>query len=606
MSSSSPFDKIQTTGNITVNAGAGNFTLSSGSSSIGSQLLSTGTITITANNLVWDSTAQVGGTGTGTGSANTVIIQPTSNTTIGLVGGSGILQIVSGSLSIVHAANVQIGNSASGLMTIGNGTTWTPPSTFATSSLTLDAVGITQTASNPVNLQTSGTGTLTMDAFTGTLTLNSSLLVGNSGGTTGTINLIADSMAFNAGTQVGGTGAGTGFAQYTIVRPYTNTQVINLAGGSSGLILSSSMASGIRSTNLRIGSSANTGGIVIAGAWTPGTNFNGGSLTLDTGGSITESAALTLVGSGLPNLIARDSNGVTLTNSSNAFGNIAVNNTTGTTQITSNNALAIASLTDDLGTVSGINTPGNNVTLISTGAISESSVINAALLTTTSVGSTLLDNSNTITSFNATNTSSTGNVSLTNTASLLTITGISQSGGNNIAINNTGGVTVTGAVSAGAGSINFAAGGSTSDITINANVSAGSTTSYFTAGRSIILNAGNIDVSQPMSGNINLRALTGSITEAGAGFLKGTLLTTHSVTGTTLTASNDVSSFNATNTTSGNISLTNSAIAITGISQTGGGNITITSSGAISQSGAITGSGSLLTTSSVGGGYFNR
>src|SRR5262249_18819535 len=63
------------------------------------------------------------------------------------------------------------------------------------------------------------------------------------------------------------------------------------------------------------------------------------------------------------------------------------------------------------------------------------SLVSAALLTTSSAGGTTLNGANTVSSFNATNTTS-GAISLSNTATTLTITGISNSGGGNIAVQN--------------------------------------------------------------------------------------------------------------------------------------------------------------------------
>ena len=83
--------------------------------------------------------------------------------------------------------------------------------------------------------------------------------------------------------------------------------------------------------------------------------------------------------------------------------------------------------------------------------------------------------------------------------------------------------------------------------------------------------------------------------------LTGGLLTTSSVGGTTLNDNNDVTSFNATNTSSGDIDLTNSNVfAIAGISQSGG-NLNIDNNlQAVSQTGAISVSGN--TDITTGGG----
>src|SRR5207248_9962572 len=100
----------------------------------------------------------------------------------------------------------------------------------------------------------------------------------------------------------------------------------------------------------------------------------------------------------------------------------------------------------------------------------------------------------------------------------------------------------------------------------------------------------------------------GAIAESGTRLIltrTSSVLTTSSATGTTLTNANQVGRFNATNTTSGNVALTNTAmpLTITGISEAGGGNIAVTNTGAISATGTISASGAgtvALTTSGAG------
>ncbi|MCP3866735.1 MAG: filamentous hemagglutinin N-terminal domain-containing protein, partial [Gammaproteobacteria bacterium] len=102
------------------------------------------------------------------------------------------------------------------------------------------------------------------------------------------------------------------------------------------------------------------------------------------------------------------------------------------------------------------------------------------------------------------------------------------------------------------------------------------------------LNAGSSDVTLNADGLI-----------ADGGVIIGGLLTTSSIGGTILDEAHEITAFNATNTTSGNVVLNElGGVDITGVSN-GVGDTTITSTGAISDSGAIvTG---LLTTSSAGG-----
>ena len=89
-------------------------------------------------------------------------------------------------------------------------------------------------------------------------------------------------------------------------------------------------------------------------------------------------------------------------------------------------------------------TAPDHVTLTdSAGAIwkAQSGVINTGVLTTISVGGTILTNANNVASFHANNTGS-GNITLIDTASLLTITGITNTGSSgNVTLINSGNVT---------------------------------------------------------------------------------------------------------------------------------------------------------------------
>jgi len=572
------------TGSITVDATTGTFTMGGPAQLLSGDATGTaGSISVNANNLALNTSgtpSQIGGTGTATGLANSVTMTTNSGTTMGIAGGAGTYALTAAESNDIRAANVTIGNSASGLMTIGSGSSWTPVSTFATNLLTLDSVGITQAASSPINLQTS-LSNLTMNSFTGALTLNSQLLVGNAGGTTGTINLLGDSMTFNAGTQIGGTGASAGFAKYVIVQPSSAGVAINVAGGASGLQLTSTMLSTIRSTNLRIGSSTNTGGLSIAGPWTPGSNFNGGVLTLDSSGSISQAGVLTL-GVNLPGLLLRDSNNVNLATSTNVLTNIAGATLSGPVQIKSSSGLTIASLTDDIGTVNGLSSSGN-VTLTSTAnTVSESgsAAISGATLTTSSVGGTTLNNANTVTNFNATNTTS-GNIALTNTAAPLTITGISQSGSGSVTVNNTGSITTSGTTTTGGGAVNFTASGTNKVLTI------GSSAGVSSSGGAVNYTADNI-------------TLTGN-TNAGAGLVSIVPVTTATAIQLGVGAVNSAGILGINNTQLGTITgtggLTIGSNTITGgmtvvgtanPSNITGGTLTLTDSGAIAFNAGLT------------------
>ncbi|HVB66099.1 MAG TPA: hypothetical protein VND01_00220, partial [Candidatus Acidoferrales bacterium] len=96
------------------------------------------------------------------------------------------------------------------------------------------------------------------------------------------------------------------------------------------------------------------------------------------------------------------------------------------------------------------------------------------------------------------------------------------------------------------------------------------------------------------AGGTAISITAGSITESGAGLINTTgMLTTSTLTGQTLNSANTVGAFNATNTTSGNIAITNIAnpLTIAGAANSGGGSVTVNNTGALSITGAIIASG---------------
>src|SRR5439155_26313289 len=97
---------------------------------------------------------------------------------------------------------------------------------------------------------------------------------------------------------------------------------------------------------------------------------------------------------------------------------------------------------------------------------------------------------------------------------------------------------------------------------------------------------------------------TSTISESGAGLVNTSgMLTVFSVGGEALNGANTVANFNASNTTSGNVSLTNTTatLGITGIAQSGGGSVTVSHTGAMSITGTVstTGGGAVNLTSSA-------
>ncbi len=187
----------------------------------------------------------------------------------------------------------------------------------------------------------------------------------------------------------------------------------------------------------------------------------------------------------------------------------------------------------------------------------------------------------------------------------------------NLILNATGSVTLTAGTGAvgtdGIGGIALigAIGGFNADVTINGqsgialvkgsasnNAMIGSDTGGGTlVVRSGLGGAGGIALNDGLVKTTGTVALTasgsGAISQSTTGIVSASTLTTNSSAGTTLGGANTVSSFNATNTASGNIVLTDTATTLTvsGISQSGGGNVSVTNTGAITSTGAITANG---------------
>ncbi len=114
-----------------------------------------------------------------------------------------------------------------------------------------------------------------------------------------------------------------------------------------------------------------------------------------------------------------------------------------------------------------------------------------------------------------------------------------------------------------------------------------------TANANITQATGNLNIANLSAPAANFSASTGAITQTGP--IVAASLTTHSATGTTLNAGNQIGSFSASNSSSGNIVLANTAspLTIVGINNSGG-NILVDNTGAtitdynkVSASGAV-------------------
>jgi hypothetical protein len=232
-----------------------------------------------------------------------------------------------------------------------------------------------------------------------------------------------------------------------------------------------------------------------------------------------------------------------------AGGTLSINQavTAGTGISLSTTAASTITVDADVTTTTGpfsVNSGGNlvveggtmsttgDMSLTAAGSISETGtgIVSASTLTTTSAGGTTLNNANTVKTLNANNTKS-GNIEFTNSGKTLSLAGISQAGGGDAIITTDGNMTVDG-----------------------------------------VLNVAD-------SGKLNLIAASGNITQdaGGAGVITSGFLVTTSQSGTLLDGVNQVGTFTASNTGTGDIRLNNASDVLTlnGVVQTGTGDITI-------------------------------
>ena len=140
-----------------------------------------------------------------------------------------------------------------------------------------------------------------------------------------------------------------------------------------------------------------------------------------------------------------------------------------------------------------------------------------------------------------------------------------------------------------------------------ATVSVNGNVTLTTGTANLALNGGAISLASgtATAGNINLTATTGAITETAGSLSTTGTLTTSSATGTDLANANTVTSFNASNSVSNPISLTNTigTLTVTGITQTPGANVSVTNNGNLTTSTnpITTGSGGDISLQATGG-----
>ena len=587
-----------TTGALTLSAGD-DLTIKAGN------LSTTGEINLTAGHAISEA-------GTGSVTGDLLKTQSTSGTTLNnanVVTGFNATNTTSGDISLVNGLSLNI----TGITETGGNITVTNTGTLSTTgaittaangnilllSSGTETIGASMTAggSGTVNLIATGgtsdilvnaniqsaTGALTLDAGKN-VTLNNGSLI-----TSGSVNLTAVKGINEAGTGsvTGGLltiHSSTGITLNT-VNQVTGFNATNSISGDISLVNGVALnITGITEAGGNV-TVTNTGTLSTTGAVTTAAN---GNIVLISSGTETIGASVTAGGSGTVNLAATGA-------TSDILVNASIQSAIGALTLSAGEDLTING--GSLSTTDGINlSAGNAISEAGTGFVSGS------LLTTHSSAGTTLNTANQVTSFRATNTL-TGDISLVNGLSL-NITGMTETGGN-IRVTNTGTLSTTGAVTTaangnillissgtetigaivsagGSGKVDLSASTSTSDIVVNANIQSDAGALRLDAGKDITLTTGSLIT----SGSVNLAAVK-AINEAGSGSVTGGLLTTHSSTGTTLNTANQVTGFNATNTTSGSISLVNGlSLNVTGISETGG-TITVTNTGTLSTTGAV-------------------
>ncbi len=313
----------------------------------------------------------------------------------------------------------------------------------------------------------------------------------------------------------------------------------------------------------------NGGTLSLTGALNAGSN----AVNLTASTTIGQTAAGVITG-GL--LTTSSATGTDLSTATNAIASLNASNSgvgvvklldsvatltvTGIGDTTTGGPVTVSNTGGAISLTGAVNTGSNavNLTAFTTLGQTAGGVITGGLLTTSSAtGTDLSPATNAVTSFHATN-SSVGVLKLADATATLTVTAISDTtAGGSVSVNNSvGALSLTGAVNAG-------------------------------------------------SNAVNLTAST-SVGQTSAGVITGGLLTTSSATGTDLsTATNAVTSFNATNSGAGVVKLLDgvTTLTITGISDTtAGGPISVTNSGSLSLTGAVNAGGNAVNLTGTGSG----
>ncbi len=359
-----------------------------------------------------------------------------NNDNLTLTASSGDIQSAGGSLTANDLSLVAQSLGAS----IGSGLTPTSPISVALSGqLSADAGN--------------GAGSIFITETTGSMSIGAAGIDAGSGD----VELIASTNLISAGT-------------------ITGNNLLLVAGGN--------VASNTDITNLSVTAGgnvavSNVGGLSIisqmqSDAATVHSGINAaGSVTLNAGGIINQDVMTNVIATALTTV---SSGGLTLDSTTNSIGSIdATDNTGGNIVVVDSGSLDVA----------GIATTGD-ITLTTTGAITNSGAVSGNLLTTSSVGGvTLDDNANDVSQLVATNTGG-GDITFTDTGDLR----LGQlAGEGNITVNTTGDITQIDNIGTPTGDITVAtSGGSLTMDAKTVTVTNGGTIDYTANGGDMMLN----------------------------------------------------------------------------------------------------------------------
>ncbi|MCE3238607.1 MAG: hxuA 2, partial [Gammaproteobacteria bacterium] len=380
------------------------------------------------------------------------------------------------------------------------------------------------TASTAMSLAGASTFDLTaaeITALSGGVTGAGSIVIGDSSASTGTLN-VGGAVNFGAKTVSLYAGNYTSPATSTITAGTLNLTARNVSGaiGASG----GTNAMDVSATNLSFNTNTNGNAYFSTGAISLGASLLRGLLVLNSTGAITQTGALNVIG---PSIFSAGANPITLTNTGNVFTSAMNLNNSGANDVSVTSSGVLDVGTSNIGRNLSL-TAGGNITQLSSGAWT---VPGTTTLAVTVPGSDILI----------------GTVAFTSN--------------------------LTGAVILGGTLTNIR------DFSLR-NSNAAATVPNLTGVsnlRNLTLNFTNaaaaIAFSNPITVLGNLTATGTSISQTGALTVAGQF-TGSAANGIVLTnAGNAMTNFNATNTSSGNIQLTNTASTLTlsGLSQAGTG-----------------------------------